>query len=198
MKIYKLHKSSKEVASSRLIQIIHKNYEALDYFSSSYNNLDVLQQYSNTATILEFYNNFQATGRVFRFCKSFRGLRQFSCCATIFELCKNFSRRPEADHTLNDLSVVFQSPSSVKHCKVGTMRGGRDSRLQEPLGIMVWASRCHTLMPCVFWCMAPAGFASGRGGGGGVSCGWTNNQKVKCVVLRNLPKALKQLKNICN
>ena len=31
------------------------------------------------------------------------------------------SRRPEADRTpLNDLSIVFQSPSGVKHCKVGT------------------------------------------------------------------------------
>ena len=42
--------------------------------------------------------------------------------------------------SLNDLLVVFQSPSSVKHCKVGTMRGGRGSCLQKPLGIMGWAS----------------------------------------------------------
>ena len=74
---------------------------------------------------------------------------------------------------INVLSIVFQSPSSVKHCKVGTMRGGKESRLQEPLGIMVWASRCRPLMTCVFWCVAPAGFASGRR----ISCGWTNNQK---------------------
>ena len=27
--------------------------------------------------------------------------------------------------SLNNNSIVFESPSSVKHCKVGTLRGGR-------------------------------------------------------------------------
>ena len=40
---------------------------------------------------------------------------------------------------------------------------GRGQHLQEPLGTMAWASQCHTLMRCVFWCVEPAGFASGKG-----------------------------------
>ena len=88
----------------------------------------------------------------------------------------------------------------------------------------------RTLMPCVWWCVVPAGFASGRGylaAGDPIWSGksptgtmlafyWTflllflycffsrftreglctNNQKVKCAVPHNLPKALKQLKSI--
>ena len=65
--------------------------------------------------------------------------------------------------SLNDLSIVFESPSSVKHCKVGTLHGGRGSCYQEPLGIMGWPSECHIMMSCVCWGVAPAGFASGRG-----------------------------------
>ena len=64
------------------------------------------------------------------------------------------SWRPEADHTpLNDLSIVFQSPSSVKHCKVGTMHGGRGSHLQEPLRIIhvAWAMP-HIDVMCVSVC----------------------------------------------
>ena len=59
--------------------------------------------------------------------------------------------------SLNDLSIVFESPSSVKHCKVGTLHGGRGSCHQEPLGIMGWPSGCHIMMSCVCWGVAPAG-----------------------------------------
>ena len=99
-------------------------------------------------------------------------------------------------YPLNDLSIVFKSPSSVKHCKVENMRGGRGSRLQELLRIMAWASQCHTFDAiCVL--MIGACWFCVWSGGRGVSCSWTINQKVKCATLHNLPKALKQLKNIC-
>ena len=39
-----------------------------------------------------------------------------------------------------------------------------------PLGVMGWANGCHTMTPCVCWCVVLASLASGQG----VSCGWVS------------------------
>ena len=64
--------------------------------------------------------------------------------------------------SLNDFSIVFESPSSVTHCKEGVCmeEGGH---VCISLGIMGWANGCHTMTPCVCWGVEPAGFVSGQG-----------------------------------
>ena len=62
--------------------------------------------------------------------------------------------------SLNDLSIVFQSPLSVVKWRLCTEEEGHVCEAPWDHAVGQWGC---TLMPCVWWCVVPAGFASGRG-----------------------------------